>query len=383
MKTVIKSDKIILKDKILNGYLALDGEGISYVGEEKVEGDVFYDYTGKFVSPGFIETHTHGAGGFPFIDCTEDDVINACNYELGYGVTSICPTVTSGPISVMEDAVLKISKAKKNAKTKPNIIGAHLEGPYFSLNQSGAQSPNDITAPIKEDYERIIKKFGKDIARWSYAPERDENAEFCKYLVKNGIVASAGHTDALGVDMELARENGCKLITHLYSCTSTITRDKGFRRLGVIETAYLNDDIYVEIITDGKHLPPDLLKLILKIKGTDKVILTTDSLKIAGTDAKEGGVMSGVEYIVEEGVCRLKDRSAFAGSIATADRLIRVITKEAGASIVDGVKMLTYNPAKIFNLNTGEIKVGKDGDIIVFDDDINVLDVFVKGNKVK
>lgn len=383
MKTVIKSDKIILKDKIISGYIALDGDVISYVGEEKVEGDVFYDYTGKFVSPGFIETHTHGAGGFPFIDCTEDDVINACNFELEFGVTSICPTVTSGPITIMEDAVDKISKAKKNPKTKPNIIGAHLEGPYFSLNQSGAQSPNDITAPIKEDYERIIKKFGKDIARWSYAPERDENAEFCKYLVKNGIVASAGHTDALGADMELARENGCKLITHLYSCTSTITRDKGFRRLGVIETAYLNDDIYVEIITDGKHLPPDLLKLILKIKGTDKVILTTDSLKIAGTDAKEGGVMSGVEYIVEEGVCRLKDRSAFAGSIATADRLIRVITKEAGASIVDGVKMLTYNPAKIFNLNTGEIKVGKDGDIIVFDDDINVSDVFVKGNKVK
>lgn len=382
MKTVIKSDKIILKDKLISGYIALDGDVISYVGEEKVEGDVFYDYTGKFVSPGFIETHTHGAGGFPFINCTEEDVINACNYELEFGVTSICPTVTSGPIPVMEDAVDKISKAKKNAKTKPNIIGAHLEGPYFSLNQSGAQSPSVITVPIKEDYERLIEKYGKDIARWSYAPERDENAEFCKYLVKNGIVASAGHTDALGEDMELARENGCKLITHLYSCTSTITRDKGFRRLGVIETAYLNDDIYVEIITDGKHLPPDLLKLILKIKGTDKVILTTDSLEIAGTDVKEG-VMSGVEYIVEEGVCRLKDRSAFAGSIATANRLIRVITKEAGVSIVDGVKMLTYNPAKIFNLNTGEIKVGKYGDIIVFDDDVNVLDVFVKGDKVK
>ena len=382
MKTVIKSDKIILKDKLINGYIALDGDVISYVGEEKVEGDVFYDYTGKFVSPGFIETHTHGAGGFPFINCTEEDVINACNYELEFGVTSICPTVTSGPISVMENAIGEISKAKKNAKTKPNIIGAHLEGPYFSLNQSGAQSPSVITVPIKEDYERLIEKYGKDIARWSYAPERDENAEFCKYLVKNGIVASAGHTDALGEDMELARKNGCKLITHLYSCTSTITRDKGFRRLGVIETAYLNDDIYVEIITDGKHLPPDLLNLILKIKGTDKVILPTDSLEIAGTDVKEG-VMSGVEYIVEEGVCRLKDRSAFAGSVATANRLIRVITKEAGASIVDGVKMLTYNPAKIFNLNTGEIKVGKDGDIIVFDDDINVSDVFVKGDKVK
>ncbi len=382
MKTVIKSDKIILKDKILSGYLAYDGEVISYVGEEKVDGDIFYDYTGKYVSPGFIETHTHGAGGFSFINCTEDDVINACNYELEFGVTSICPTVTSASIPVMEDAVEKISQAKKNPKTKPNIIGAHLEGPYFSLKQCGAQSPDVITEPKKVDYERLIEKYGSDIARWSYAPERDKNAEFCKYIVSKGIVASAGHTDALGTDMELARENGCKLITHLYSCTSTITRDMGFRRLGVIETAYLNDDIYVEIITDGKHLPPDLLKLILKIKGTDKVILTTDSLEIAGTDIKEG-VMSGVEYIVEEGVCRLKDRSAFAGSVATANRLIKVITKEAGASIVDGVKMLTYNPARIFNLNKGEIKEGKDADIIVFDDDITIDSVFVNGKKLK
>lgn len=382
MKTVIKSDKIILKDKIISGYIALDGDVISYVGEEKVEGDVFYDYTGKFVSPGFIETHTHGAGGFPFINCTEEDVINACNYELEFGVTSICPTVTSGPISVMEEAVEMISHAKKNEKTKPNIIGAHLEGPYFSLKQCGAQSPDVITAPIKEDYVRLIEKYGKDIARWSYAPERDENAEFCKYIVSKGVVASAGHTDALGEDMELARKNGCKLITHLYSCTSTITRDMGFRRLGVIETAYLNDDIYVEIITDGKHLPPDLLKLVLKIKGVDKVILTTDSLEIAGTDVKEG-VMSGVEYIVEEGVCRLKDRSAFAGSIATANRLVRVITKEAGATLVDAIKMISYNPSLIYGLNKGELKVGKDGDIVVFDDNIEIDSVFVNGEKIK
>lgn len=382
MKTVIKSDKIILKDKIISGYLALDGGVISYVGENKVDGDMFYDYTGKYVAPGFIETHTHGAGGFPFIKCTEEDVVNACNYELKFGVTSICPTVTSGPIDVMEEAVEMISRAKKNEKTLPNVIGAHLEGPYFSLKQCGAQSPDVITEPKKEDYTRLIEKYGSDIARWSYAPERDENAEFCKYIVSKGVVASAGHTDALGSEMEIARQNGCKLITHLYSCTSTITRDMGFRRLGVIETAYLNDDIYVEIITDGKHLPKDLLKLILKIKGTDKVILTTDSLEIAGTDIKEGS-MSGVEYIVEEGVCRLKDRSAFAGSVATANRLVRVITEEAGASLVDAIKMISYNPSIIFGLNKGELASGKDADIVVFDDNIEIDSVFVCGEKVK
>ncbi len=378
---VIKSDKIILKDRIFSGYIGLENGLITAVSETELKGGEFYDFTGKFVSPGFIETHTHGAGGNAFVNSSEEEVINGCNYELNYGVTSICPTISASPISDMEEAVEMISRAKKNAKTLPNIIGAHLEGPYFSLNQCGAQCPTFITKPIKEDYERLIKKYGSDIARWSFAPEKDLGGEFTKYLVENNIVASAGHTDATLDEMKPSIENGCNLVTHLYSCTSTITRDKGFRRLGVIETAFLYDDLFVEIIADGKHLPKDLLKLIVKIKGVDKIILTTDSLEIAGTDIKEG-VMAGTEYIVEEGVCRLKDRSAFAGSVATANRLIRVMTGEAEVCLVDAVKMLSYNPAKIFNLNKGEIKENKDADIIVFDNDINVLNVFVGGEKV-
>ena len=152
--------------------------------------------------------------------------------------------------------------------------------------------------------------------------------------------------------MQVAIENGCNLITHLYSCTSTITRDHGFRSLGVIESAYLRDELYVEIIADGKHLPPDLIKLIIKIKGTDKVVLITDSLEIAGTDITEG-VMSGTEFIVEDGVCKLKDRTAFAGSVATADRLIQTLVDDCGYSIPMAVKMLTEVPAKILNVNKG------------------------------
>lgn len=134
----------------------------------------------------------------------------------------------------------------------------------------------------------MVEDYGKYIARWTYAPENDKNGEFCKYLTTNGIIASAGHTDATYEDMKVAINNGCNLITHLYSCTSTVTRDHGFRNLGVIETAFLRDELFVEIIADGKHLPPDLIKMIVKIKGIDKVALITDSLEIAGTDIKEG-----------------------------------------------------------------------------------------------
>ena len=181
--------------------------------------------------------------------------------------------------------------------------------------------------------------------------------------------------------MKTAIENGCNLVTHLYSCTSTVTRDHGFRSLGVIESTFLRDELYAEIIADGKHLPPELIKMIVKIKGVDKTLLCTDSLAIAGTDIKEG-VMSGTEFIVEDGVCKLKDRSAFAGSIATADRLVRVMTKECGYDILTAVKMITETPAKIAKINAGSIEKGKRADIVVFDEDINVEATFVVGQKI-
>ena len=171
------------------------------------------------------------------------------------------------------------------------------------------------------------------------------------------------------------------MITHLYSCTSTITRDHGFRRLGVIESAYLWDDMYVEIICDGKHLPPELIQLIYRIKGADHIALITDSLSLAGTDVKQG-IMHSTEYIIEDGVCKLLDRSAFAGSIATADRLLQVAVQEAGISLTDAVKMMTAIPARIMGLeNKGVLAPEADADFAVFDDNLEIKAVFAKGQK--
>ncbi len=376
----IKSDKIIVGEDLFDGYLYLEDGKIKEVTANDYPCEESYDFTGDFVSPGFIDLHTHGAGGFAFMKSTPEDVIAGCQYHLQYGTTCILPTISAGAFHVMKDAVINIQKAMESGKA-PTILGAHLEGPYLSVKQGGAQNTDFITPPVKADYESLIEEHGVAIKRWTYAPENDEGGVFCKYLTSHGIIASAGHTDAIYDDMKVAMENGCNLITHLYSCTSTITRDHGFRRLGVIESAYLEEDMYVEIIADGRHLPFDLIRLILKNKGTDKVALITDSLEIAGTSVKEGD-MNGVAFIVEDGVCKLKDRSAFAGSVATADMLIKTMVSNCGYSVPVAVKMLTKVPAEILGVNKGELKVDKDADIVVFDENIAVKQVFLAGKRL-
>ena len=380
--TAIKSDKIILCDGLFEGYVYLHEGKITAVTKDIPDCEVIYDYTGRYVSPGFIDLHTHGAGGNSFTDSSPQEVAAGCNVHLLHGTTTVLPTVMAAPFDVMQRSLADISAAKKSGQVKSNLIGAHLEGPYLSAAQCGAQCPTYITPPIAQEYQALIAQYGEDITRWTYAPENDSDGVFANYLREHGILPSAGHTDAKYKDVRVAIDNGMQLITHLYSCTSTVSRDHGFRSLGVIESAFLRDELYVEIIADGKHLPPDLIRMIVKIKGRDKVALVTDSLDIAATDQISGQFKGGTAFIVEDGVCKLPDRTAFAGSIATADRLIRVMRYECGFDITDAVYMMTQVPAALLGLNKGRLCEGADADIIVFDEQIMVSDVFVGGKKV-
>ena len=380
MRYCIKSDRIVTPDGIVSGYIEIADGYITRISKDTTECTDVHDFTGRYVFPGFVELHTHGAGGYPFLTDDASVVAKACDYHLAHGTTSILPTLSASEFEVMKRGVIAIKEARDGSLSKARIIGAHLEGPYLSPKQCGAQCPKHITEPVKEDYVSLIEEHGDAIARWTYAPERDDGS-FAKYLVEHNIIASAGHTDATGTDMKRGEENGMNLVTHLYSCTSTVTRNMGFRSLGVIESTFLSDGITAEIIADGKHLPTDLVKMIIKIKGTDKVALVTDSLEIAGTDIVEGE-MAGVQFIVEDGVCKLRDRTAFAGSVATADRLIRFISKECGFDICEAVKMMTAVPAELLGINKGKIDTGYDADLVVFDNDVNVEAIFVNGKMI-
>ncbi|MBO5968663.1 MAG: N-acetylglucosamine-6-phosphate deacetylase [Clostridia bacterium] len=373
MRRIIKSDLIVLPNGIFDGFIVIEDGKIAEITNKAPEGEII-NATGNYVMAGFIDIHTHGGGGFSFTESSPREIVDGCVFHMTHGTTTIVPTVTTGAFPIMREAVKNIQIAKQNPLAF-NLLGAHMEGPYLSPAQCGAQAPDHITEPNPDEYIPLLEETGDTIVRWTYAPERDPEGKFCKYLTDRGIIVSAGHTDAKYADMARAIDNGCNLITHLYSCTSTVTRDHGFRSLGVIESTYLRDELCAEIIADGKHLPPDLVRMIVKIKGIDNVAAVTDSLSVAGSPAT-CGVMSGVEYIIEDGVAKLSDRSAFAGSVATADVLLRVLVNECGFTLSEASTMLSATPARLFGLNKGRLEVGLDSDIVVLDKNFEVQKIF-------
>ena len=378
----IRSDQIILGDKLFNGFVYFENEIITEVSQKEYPVSEEYDLRGYYVSAGFLDIHTHGGGGNPF-EGTADQIVAGCNFHLRHGTTSICPTISAAPFESMARSVACIREAMSRPELESTLIGAHLEGPYLSPMQAGAQCADFITAPREEEYLPLLARDADVIARWTYAPERDTDGRFAQALRAHGVVASAGHTDATYPDMCRAIENGCGLVTHLYSCTSTITRDHGFRRLGVIETAYLCDELSAEIICDGRHLPPELIRLIYKLKGSDRLALVTDSLALAGTD-RTHGFMQSTEFLIEDGVCKLMDRSAFAGSIATADRLVRVAVREAEIPLTEAIRMITATPARIMGLaHKGSIAPDMDADLVAFDEQIHVKQVWARGKQIE
>lgn len=386
MITKIKNGRLILKNGIDDRKnLYIEDNHIIDATECEIPFDCEIDAKGGYVSSGFIDIHVHGGNGYEFVDGTFDALKNAANIHAVHGTTTIYPTISAFDYDKTVTALEAVSKYKDRDEVLPNIYGVHLEGPYFSPKQSGAQDPSFIRTPDEREYNKLYDNYGDIIKRWSYAPELAGSDKFLSFLNEKNIVAAAGHTDAEFEHIKAAYENGMKLITHLYSSTSTITRKSGFRILGVIETAFLYDDIDVETIADGCHLPPELLSMIYKIKGEDHICLITDAIRHGGMKNIENEICQNgnMPYIIEDGVAKLVDRSAFAGSIATADVLVRTCTARAGISLKSAIKMITEVPARIMGLETkGKLCAGYDADIVIFDDDINIKRVFVGGREI-
>ena len=381
--------KVILGNTIAPEGTAVytDGDRIIAVTKEEKPFDVGHDAAGKYISPGFIDIHVHGGGGGDFMDCTVDAFLAAAELHAKFGTTVLLPTASSGVIEEYIGMFEVLDEANAKNTKGAYMPGIHLEGPYFALAQAGAQNPEYITPPKPEDYNLLLEKYGDKLARWSSAPELPGSKEFARACQDNGVVVAVGHSDADYDTVMEAYDWGYQLVTHLYSGCSTVHRKNAFRISGVVEAAYMIDGMDVEIIADGCHLPASLLKYIVKFKGVDRISLITDALRGAG--GPEGGTFiagslkNGYDVIIEDGVAKLMDRTAFAGSISTTNRLVRNMMKLADCTLLDSVRMMTANPARMANLkDRGAIREGNFADIIIFDEDINVSLTMVNGNVV-
>lgn len=390
MRTLFKNAKLVMTTGINSGEVMVEDDKIIDVcfnGHIESEADKVIDVDRRYLSPGFIEVHSHGAGGYDFMDGDLDAIYGACKAHAKHGTTSILPTTITSTRESLFDFIDLFNQVELEKEGCPNILGLHLEGPYFAYEQRGAQDPRFLRNPEPEEYLEVLKRTDR-IKRWSFAIELPGSDDFVAALREHGVVTSLAHSDAACEDVFRAYENGLTALTHFYSCMTTVKRKNAFRAAGAIEAGYLLDDLYVEVIADGCHLPKELLRLIYKIKGSNRICLVTDSMRAAGMPDGEyilGNKQTGLKCIKEDGVAKLMDRSAFAGSVATSDRLVRTFRDLTDAPLYEVVKMASYTPARLLGIadKKGTIGIGKDADLIIFDDDIHVSTVMVRGKIIQ
>ena len=381
MKQIVNGRILTPQGWLENGSVLVEGNKIVNVINSALPvcGAEIIDAKGCDIVPGGIELHVHGGGGRDFMEGTEEAFRVAVNAHLHYGTTAIYPTLSSSTVPMIEAAL----KTTEKLMAEPNspIMGLHLEGPYFNMKMAGAQIPEWIKAPVKEEYEHILG-LTKCLKRWDAAPELEGSVDFIKACKAHGVLPSIGHTKATYTDVKAANEAGMTHATHFYNAMPVVYKNREFKEAGTVESIFAEENMTVEMIADGIHVPPVMLRMIYQIKGVERTALVTDSLACAAADSD---VAFDPRVVLEDGVCKLADRSALAGSIATMDRLVRTCVQQAGIPMADACRMISETPAKIMGIydRKGSLEQGKDADIIMFDKNQELTFVMAMGNVVR
>lgn len=395
-RTVIYNVKLVRELDILeHAWVEVENGLITRVGDQK-EGNTpdWSDFRGKsraidgggqFLAPGFIDIHLHGGCGHDFMDGTKEAFQGIADYHCAHGITSMLATTLAGEEKETLRALRAFADYAPGIRSC-NLLGVHLEGPYFAMSQRGAQDPNYITMPDRKQTERYLET--GCIKRISMAPELPGAMELGNFLREQGVLVSAGHTQADYDTMKAAVDSGFSLLTHMYSGMLGVHRKGPYRYGGAVEAGLLLDNLTVELIADGCHLPGCLLRLVRRCRRTQDIILVTDAMRGAGlTDGARtrlGSLEKGQEVVIESGVAMTQDRTSFAGSVASGDRLIRSMCRLGEAPLYEAVAMMSVNPARLLGIDAhkGSIKEGMDADLVLFDENITVSSVWVCGRKV-
>ena len=336
------------------------------------------DAKGMYIVPGFVCMHAHGGGGHDFTECTEEAFRTAVKAHQRHGATSIFPTLSSSPFSEIRKAVSICEKLMKEEDSP--VLGLHVEGPYLNPKMAGGQFSGKVKNPDKEEYTSLLDETNC-IKRWDSSPELPGALEFAGYLRSKGIVAAISHTEAVYDGIKAAYEAGYTHAAHFYNAMPGFHKRREYKYEGTVESVYLTDGMTIELIADGIHLPSTILRLAYKLKGVSHTCLVTDALAYA---AAEGVEITDPNVIIEDGVCKMADRSSLAGSIATMDVLVRTMVK-AGIPLGDAINMVSETPARIMGVDDrkGTLQKDKDADLLVLDRDLNIRAAWAMGNLIE
>ncbi len=381
MLILLKNAKVITPYQIYNNYSIVINNGkIINIGEDNNfrcdEYDKVINVRAKYVSPGFIDIHNHGNFGHDVMESTFEALSSISKFHINNGVTGFLATTMTASKEEIINAIKNTTAYIESKNNKNSIIlGMYLEGPYFSQKKKGAQPSKHIKNPDINELKEFIEVSKGNVKAVALAPELPNALNIIEYLKSRDITVSVGHTNADYTTSVKAIERGVTQATHLYNGMRAFSH----RDPGVVGAALTDERVKCEMICDGIHLHKAAMKIAVEVKGTDNIILISDAMMATGLDDGHY-LLGGQDVVVKDNEARLSD-GTLAGSTLTLNKAVYNMINLVGISIKDAVRMATLNPAKAIGIDNrkGSIEIGKDADLIVFDENIDIYTAIVNG----
>ena len=378
---IFTNARLIFPDGIRDGLEVIVEKGkIAGIRERtRTREDEVVDLNGHYLAPGFIDLHVHGALGRDTMQASAEAFRTICDFHASGGTTSFLLTTSTAPV----DEIVSVLRAVQDLGPDiPAIAGVHIEGPFISKTKAGAQRAEFIQDPSPAAVRRLLEH-ANVIKRITLAPELPGALNAIEAFCSRGINVSGGHSDAWDDDARPAFERGMRSVTHTFNCMSSARRRGVYRSAGLLEFALSEPEISCELIADGHHVSPTLMKMLYRAKGPHGICLITDATAGAGLPDGSEFSLFGNQCVVEKGVCLLADRSALAGSAARMVDLVRTMVRSVSLPLHEAIVMATQNPARAIRLEAkGCLMVGADADFVVLSPQLDVARTFHCGKEI-
>src|SRR6266481_9740377 len=378
---IFSNARLIFPDGVRDGLeLAVEEGKISAIREQtQARREEIIDLSGNYLSPGFIDLHVHGALGHDAMDASTAAFRAIRDFHASGGTTSLLLTTTTAPIDRLAEVLGAVRDSRSSISA---IVGVHVEGPFISKAKCGAQRAEFIQDPSPDRVQQLLEH-SDVIKRITIAPELPGALEAIKNFHTHGISVSGGHSDAWDEDARAAFEHGMRSVTHTFNCMSNARRRGVYRVGGLLEFALSEPQISCELIADGHHVSPTLMKMLYRAKGPGGICLVTDATAGAGLPDDSHFSLFGNDCVVKGGVCLLADCSALAGSASRMIDLVQTMVRDVGVPLHEAVTMATENPAHAVGLGTkGRLAVGAGADFVVLSPGLEVVGTFIGGKEI-